>query len=98
MIPEIGRFALIIAMMIAVAQAALPLLGAARRDGRAMAFGDTAAAGQALFVTIAFACLLIAFATSDFSVRLVAETRQSRFCTNLQAPGGITKAPCCCGA
>ncbi len=73
MIPEIGRFALIIALMIAAAQSVLPYLGAARRDSRLMAFGDAAAAAQFLFVAIAFACLMISFAVSDFSVETVAE-------------------------
>jgi cytochrome c-type biogenesis protein CcmF len=72
MIPEIGRFALILAFMISIAQAALPLIGAVRRDARAMAFGDIAAAAQAAFVALAFICLLASFATSDFSVAVVA--------------------------
>jgi cytochrome c-type biogenesis protein CcmF len=72
MIPEVGRFALILAFMISIAQAALPLIGAARRDARAMAFGDVAALTQFVLVAIAFLCLLASFAASDFSVQVVA--------------------------
>ncbi len=72
MIPEIGRFALALALMIAVAQALLPLAGAARRDARATAFADMAAVAQFIFVSLAFACLLWSFAVSDFSLAVVA--------------------------
>ncbi|MBI3437904.1 MAG: heme lyase CcmF/NrfE family subunit [Proteobacteria bacterium] len=72
MIPEIGRFALILALMIALAQTILPLIGAARRDARAMAFGDVGAIAQLFFVGVAFGCLMISFAVSDFSVEVVA--------------------------
>jgi cytochrome c-type biogenesis protein CcmF len=72
MIPEVGRFALILALMIAVAQSTLPLVGAYRRDARAMAFGDNAAIAQLIFVALAFACLIFSFARSDFSVAVVA--------------------------
>jgi cytochrome c-type biogenesis protein CcmF len=72
MIPELGRFALILAFMISLAQAILPMVGAYRRDGRTMAFGDTAAIAQAMFIAIAFGCLTLSFMTSDFSVAVVA--------------------------
>ncbi|MEQ1488921.1 MAG: heme lyase CcmF/NrfE family subunit [Terricaulis sp.] len=72
MIPEIGRFALILALMIAVAQAVLPLAGVARRDTRFMASADVASAGQLFFVVVAFVCLVISFVVSDFSVEVVA--------------------------
>ncbi len=72
MIPEIGRFSLILALMIALAQFALPLAGAARRDPRAMAFGDAAAVAQLFFIATAFACLMYSFSVSDFSVEVVA--------------------------
>ena len=37
-----------------------------------MAFGDSAAAAQALFVTLSFGCLVASFVASDFSVAIVA--------------------------
>jgi len=56
MIPEIGNFAVILALLLATAQAVLPLLGAARGDRTLMSVARPAARGQTLFVTLAFAC------------------------------------------
>ena len=72
MIPEIGPFALILALSIALCQGALPLLGAHRGDAAMMAVARPAALGQFVFVVIAFMCLAYAFLTSDFSVLYVA--------------------------
>jgi cytochrome c-type biogenesis protein CcmF len=72
-IPEIGQFALILALLLAVAQAALPLLGAWRGNAALMAVARPAVAGQAVFVAIAFAVLTYAFLTFDFSVAYVAD-------------------------
>ena len=72
MFAEIGLIALILAFLVACAQAVLPMVGAARRGVRFMAFGDRAAILQFVFVALAFFCLTISFISSDFSVRLVA--------------------------
>ena len=77
MIAEIGHFALALAFTLALAQAAIPLYGAAIGDRRLMAFAHSAANGQLLFVAIAFAALTAAFVTSDFSVSLVAQHSHS---------------------
>ena len=76
MIPEIGQFALILALSLAICQAVLPLVGAHRGDAAMMGVARTAATGQFLFVTIAFACLTYAFVTDDFSVLYVASHSQ----------------------
>ena len=73
MIPELGHFALIVALLVSVAQGIVPLVGAHRRDARLMAFARPAAAAQFVLVALAFGCLAYAFATSDFSVELVAQ-------------------------
>ena len=73
MFPEIGHFALILALLVATAQAVLPMIGARRGDAALMAFGRTAAGLQALLITLAFGLLMIAFGRADFSVALVAE-------------------------
>jgi len=67
-IPELGHFALILALAVALVQGTLPLIGASRGDIRLMALGRTAALTQALLVLIAFGALTQAFVTSDFSV------------------------------
>ncbi len=76
MIPEIGQFALILALSLALCQGIIPLIGAHRGDERMMAVARTAANGQFVFVAIAFAALVWAFLQSDFSVAYVANNSQ----------------------
>jgi cytochrome c-type biogenesis protein CcmF len=76
MIPEIGQFALILALSLAVCQAVLPLVGAHRGDAGMMGVARTAATGQFLFVAVSFACLTWAFLNDDFSVLYVANHSQ----------------------
>ena len=71
MVAEIGQFALILALMISVAQASIPLFGAKRGDAHFMAFANTAAIAQCAFVLLAFVALARAFATTDLSLRVV---------------------------
>ncbi len=66
--PELGRFALALACCLALAQCALPLLGAWRRDARAMATAPALAAGQLCCLALSFACLAAAAVGDDFSV------------------------------
>jgi cytochrome c-type biogenesis protein CcmF len=72
MIPELGQFALVLALGLALIQATLPLVGAARSRDEWIALARPMAAGQFVFVAAAFAVLAHAFATDDFSVRYVA--------------------------
>ncbi len=72
MIPEIGHFALILALALALCQGVLPLVGAHRGDAALMALARPTAIGQLTFVAFAFACLAWAFLTSDFTVEYVA--------------------------
>ncbi|MEO6299838.1 MAG: heme lyase CcmF/NrfE family subunit [Paracoccaceae bacterium] len=71
MIVELGHFALILAFCVAVLQMCLPLLGAHRRDAALMAVAGPAATVQFSLITVAFAALVYAFVTDDFSLRLV---------------------------
>ena len=72
MIPEIGQFALILALVISLIQGTLPLVGAAKNRTQWIAVARPAARGQFLFVITAFFCLMQAYVTSDFSVANVA--------------------------
>ncbi len=72
MIPELGQFALILALLIAVVQCVLPIFGAHLGNRALIAVARPAAAGQAVFVIVTFAILTYAFVTQDFSVRYVA--------------------------
>jgi len=77
MIPEIGQFALILALMLAVTQATLPLIGAARGIPQFVNVARPAAQAQFIFVAIAFACLAYSFISNDFSVLNVATNSNS---------------------
>ncbi|UZD92333.1 heme lyase CcmF/NrfE family subunit [Cognatishimia activa] len=71
MLHELGHFALILAAIVAVVQAVVPLIGAQKRWSGWMALADPAASAQFLLTAFAFGVLTHAFVTSDFSVRLV---------------------------
>src|SRR5512138_2034081 len=71
MTAEAGSFALIIALLIALVQSAVPLLALRRREPAIAAFVRHAAIGQFVFIALAFACLTAAFVQSDFSVQVV---------------------------
>src|SRR5262249_51329641 len=72
MAPEVGYFALLLALFVSLMQSAMPFVAARRRDLAVAAFVDQAALGQFMFVVVAFASLTYAFVTSDFSVEVVA--------------------------
>jgi cytochrome c-type biogenesis protein CcmF len=72
MAAEIGQFSLVLALLIAIAQATVPLYGAATNSPPLMRFAQSAAFAQGLFVIVAFAALTYCFVMSDFSVQLVA--------------------------
>ncbi len=73
MMAEIGHFALILALALALVQSILPLVGAARRDAALMQSGTLCALGQFAFVALSYAALTYAYVVSDFSVINVAE-------------------------
>ncbi|ALM51430.1 heme lyase CcmF/NrfE family subunit [Halomonas huangheensis] len=77
MIPEIGHFALIIALLMALFQAILPLAGAATRRPLWMAYARPMAAGQLAFLLIAYGCLTASYMLDDFSVINVADNSNS---------------------
>ena len=72
MIPELGQFALVCALLTSLVLATVPFAGAARGDLRWMAVAPSAAAGLFVFNLVAFASLSFAFAANDFSVLYVA--------------------------
>jgi len=78
MIPEVGQFALILALFVTLVQGTVPLVGAARNNVRLMSVAVPAARLQFVLVGLAFACLAWSFATSDFSVANVALHSNSR--------------------
>ena len=77
MLPELGQLALVLALLVAVVQGALPLVGA--HGGRAdwMAVARPAAYAQLALVALAFALLTWGFVSQDFSLQYVAENSNS---------------------
>src|SRR5512134_183406 len=74
---EIGLFALVLALLVAILQGTVPMLGAGRGNPAWMALADTAALAQLLLVAVSFGCLMHAYVVSDFSVLTVAANSHS---------------------
>jgi cytochrome c-type biogenesis protein CcmF len=72
-IPELGHFALIMALAVAIVQTVIPLAGASLRSSGWMAVAVPAAQAQFGFLVIAFVCLSASFLNEDFSVLYVAK-------------------------
>ncbi len=77
MIIELGHFALLLALAVALVQGVLPLAGASAGRLRWMQVARPAAWLQLGLVAIAYACLTSAFVTLDFSVLYVANNANS---------------------
>ena len=77
MIPEIGHFALILALCLSLVQSIFPLVGTTRDIPGWIAVARPAAYTHLLFVLIAYLCLTYAFITHDFSVHYVAVNSNS---------------------
>ena len=73
MIPELGHFALILALLVAVVQGVLPLWGTLHRNTAWQSLARPSALMQAALVALAFACLSSSFLANDFSVVYVAQ-------------------------
>ncbi|HET7033784.1 MAG TPA: cytochrome c biogenesis protein CcsA, partial [Casimicrobiaceae bacterium] len=78
MIPELGQFSLILALLLSALLGTLPLVGAQRRVGAWMALARPLAAGQFVFIAFAFGCLVASFVANDFSVLNVATNSNSQ--------------------
>ena len=77
MIPEIGHFALILALALALVQSVLPILGAQAGRGLWMESARVTASLQVVLVGLAFAALMRSFVVSDFTVLNVVENSHS---------------------
>jgi cytochrome c-type biogenesis protein CcmF len=76
-IVEIGHFALILALGVALAQTILPIWGAQRNDYTLMRVGVPAAQAQFCLLLMAFFALMVAYVTSDFSLLNVVKNSHS---------------------
>ena len=77
MIPEIGQFVLLLALLVAGVQSFIPLLGASQKNSALMKTGSSMAIAQFFLILIAFFALTYAFVVSDFSVYLVFKNSHS---------------------
>ncbi len=77
MIPELGHFALILAVPVAFLVGLLALLGAHRNRQQWIALAKPGAQALALLITVSYLCLTQAFISNDFSVIYVAQHSNS---------------------
>ena len=73
MIAELGHFALIIALGMALLQSLVPMIGSFKGYSSWMRLGSSLSMGQLFFVAISFGCLAIAFLNDDFSLKYVSQ-------------------------
>src|SRR5947209_12518601 len=77
MIAELGHYALVLALALALVQSCVPLYGAQRNDTALMSVATSTAVVQFCFVAVAFAALVACYVRSDFSVVNVFENSHS---------------------
>src|SRR3974390_2449314 len=78
MIPELGHYALVLALGLGLIQSVAPVIGAQTCDGALMRLADSTALMQFVFVALSFGALAVCFMTSDFSVQTVFENSHSQ--------------------
>jgi len=76
-IAELGHYALMLALGLALIQGSMPIVGARSDDMALMSMAIPTALAQFAFVAIAFGALAICYVTSDFSVLNVYENSNS---------------------
>ncbi|HEX3858068.1 MAG TPA: heme lyase CcmF/NrfE family subunit [Pseudolabrys sp.] len=77
MIPELGHYALVLALALGLIQSVVPVIGAVRRDAALMRLASSTALMQFVFVALSFLALTTCYVTSDFSVATVFENSHS---------------------
>jgi cytochrome c-type biogenesis protein CcmF len=77
MISELGHYALVLALCLALVQSCVPMLGARRNDLMLMSVAPSTAIAQFAFVAISFAALIACYVRSDFSLMNVFENSHS---------------------
>ena len=73
MIAELGHFALIISLAMALLQSVVPMIGSFKGFNSWMRLGSSLSFGQLFFVVISFVCLTTAFLNDDFSLKYVSQ-------------------------
>ncbi|HET9718232.1 MAG TPA: heme lyase CcmF/NrfE family subunit [Pseudolabrys sp.] len=78
MIPELGHYALVLALGLGLIQSVAPMWGARARDPALMRLASSTALMQFAFVALSFAALTASYVGSDFSVATVFENSHSK--------------------
>lgn len=78
MMPDIGHYALMLALVVALLQGVLPLIGLSNNNEKLFAFATPMARIQSILVILSFLILDYAFYANDFSVYYVAATSNSQ--------------------
>jgi cytochrome c-type biogenesis protein CcmF len=78
MIAELGHYALMLALGLALVQGIMPIAGTRTNDPALMSVAAPAAVAQFAFVAMAFGALAVCYVTSDFSVLNVYENSNSQ--------------------
>ena len=77
MTPELGHFALVLALALGLVQSVVPMVGVWKRDPALMRLANSTALAQFAFVAISFSVLTACYVASDFSVATVYENSHS---------------------
>jgi len=77
MMPELGHYALVLALALGLVQSVAPIVGACTQDATLIRLANSTALVQFAFVAVSFAALVICYVTSDFSVATVFENSHS---------------------
>ena len=78
MIPELGHYALVLALALGLIQSVAPMVGARANDAALTRLASSTAVMQFAFVAISFCALGYAFIMSDFSLVTVTENSHSQ--------------------
>ncbi len=78
MIPELGNFTLVIALILSILLSVYPLYGAQTNNATLMRLARPLTYGLFAFTLVAYICLTYAFMTDDFSVAYVAQNSNSQ--------------------
>jgi cytochrome c-type biogenesis protein CcmF len=78
MIPELGHYALVLALALGLIQSVAPVIGTRTQDAALMQLASSTALAQFGFVALSFAALTMCYVASDFSVATVVENSNSQ--------------------
>lgn len=77
MIPELGHYALILALLLSISQAFFSFVGSSQNRPTVMDIGFSSGVGQSIFAALSFVVLGYSFYSNDFSVLYVASNSNS---------------------